>query len=200
MKNLAIFFALILFNSCNSANKAEYKIDRILVSKSKCRSIIENKSDTGFGNCPSEVVSIDKNLKCYCTKGSPISSKLISLNGSISQEIWNSIYNTYADRLLLDTSNYSLDTYLNKVKNYELVDLYHGPEFLILLFRNMKLIKTIYFTEKFSYPYGSLLNLMMGIEKKISLSTMKDTILIDLEKYLVMPPMRTQLDQKVKFR
>lgn len=195
MKRILSIITLFLVISCNSSNSINYKIDRIIVLKSRCKVIFENKSDTGFGNCPIDCISIDKNLNIFHTKGSSSSSKLDSYSGHISKDAWNSIYNKFIVKILNDSSEYNLSTLLKKIKDHEIEDLSGGPEFLVLFYRNETNFKTVRFNDRNHYLFRSFFDSIICIERKSPMSKMRDTVLVDLKNYLIMPPQLERTEQ-----
>jgi hypothetical protein len=196
--SIVIVFVIVI--CCKPVNKNEYKVDRIVISKSNCRPIFENLSDTGFGQCPEYAISIDENLNFLITKGSVNSSKLNSFSGEISQNLWDSLYFGIISKLLLDTNNYDLHTFLKMLYENVIIYDYTGPEYLILLYFNDRKIKTLHFIENDLFEYRPLFEKLENIKSEIELKRINDTSFIDLNRYLLMPPRIAREQDQIKYK
>jgi hypothetical protein len=194
---IIIIFSLVI--CCKSVNKNEYKVDRILISKSRCRPL-ENLSDTGFGKCPEYAISIDKHYNFLLTEGSVNSSKLNCFSGEITENLWDSLNRGIINKLISDTNNYNLNSFRKMLRESGILYDYTGPEYLVILYSNEKIIITLHFIENNVTEYKSLFDRLQILNSEIKLKRIKDTTLIDLNKYLLMPPPFARGQQQVKYK
>jgi len=184
--------------SCSTRNSENYLIDKVVIVKSWCREPLDIKNDPGFANCPIIAVCIDNKLNYFSTKGSPETSKMDCYSGHITENTWDFIYKNYVTRVLKDSNNWDFNDYQKQLEKHTLYDLYTGPEYLIICFRNNRNIKTIqYRNPGYACEHNTFFNFMVVLQKKLTLNKMKDTCLIDLTQYTFMPPSR--LDPEIKF-
>lgn len=185
----------MMISSCNTQETKDYKVDRIIISEVKCHPI-DNSNDSGNADCPIIAISIDKYLRYFITKGNPYSSKLECYSGTISYEIWDSIYNNFVIMLLKDSISYDAKSYNRKLESHEIESMYDGHDYLILLYHQNNNIKTIRSMEHDFRKYKPVFDKFIKIGQNIDIKKMNDTCLIRLSDYLLMPPSLVNKRQK----
>ena len=196
MKRVGLLLSiLIIITSCKTNTKKDYKFDKIIVAKVHCHIINDDESDYGFGDCPEYAISIDNNLNYLTTRGFKTSSKLECFSGKVSATFWDNLYDNFAEKILTDSINFNLKEYRENLKSGKVYEVSDGPYYYIWLFRKNKNIKTIvlYDLKKYKSLFDNITKL------KINTVQIKDTILINLNDFVLMPPPKSHLKQQVLF-